>query len=139
MRTLALLFVTCGWMTCAGQQTSAIAARCLERLKLPDYPPLPLMARFQGEVVIDVHVSENLKFNEMEIQGKPHPLLVGAVWKALRKSRFAPACSGQRIRLSFVFLIEGEETKSPRAPTHYVSYPNRFWIVAQPVQFQDQP
>jgi hypothetical protein len=139
MRTLLLFVIASGWINCSGQQTSAVASPCLERMKLPDYPPLPLVARIHGEVLIDVHVSEKLTFSDMEIQGTPHPLLVGAVWEALQNSTFAPKCRGQLIRLVFAFVIEGKETKTPQAASLYFSYPNRFWIVAHPVQPQMQP
>ena len=70
---------------------------------MPDYPPIPYEALIYGELLIDVHVSEKLMFTDMEIQGKPHPLLVGAVWEALRSSTFAPVSwatnqTGIRIR-----------------------------------------
>ncbi len=134
MRRLALLLVASGWMICSGQQASAVASPCLERLKLPDYPRLPLMAGIQGEVLIDVRVSEKRTATDMEIQGKPHPLLITPVLEALRNSTFAAACRGQLIRLEFSFVVEGEETKTPQSPALYISYPNRFWVVAHPVK-----
>lgn len=134
MRRLVLLFVASGWLICSGQQTNAVTSPCLERLKLPDYPRVPLTARIQGEVLIDVRVSEKLTAADMEIQGKPHPLLITPVLEALRKSTFAAVSRGQLIRLEFAFVVEGDETKTPQSPALYISYPNRFWIVAHPVQ-----
>jgi hypothetical protein len=136
MKTLVLLLASSGWFLCTGQQAGPIASQCLERLSLPDYPPLGVAARPTGDVIVEVRISDPLASADVKIEGKPHPVLFKAVWEALRASTFAASCRWQRLKLAFTFAIEGDAVENRQPPKVFLGYPNRFWIVTPPVRIQ---
>lgn len=110
---------------------------CLERLKLPEYPPLAIQAQISGEIKVVAKLNENSATETVEvIDGDPHPILYGAVLDALRQSTFVEACHGRAVKMVFRFALEDSVVDSRRPSKLYFGHPNRFWIVSQPVRYQ---
>jgi len=63
----------------------------------PDYPLEALRQRFEGTVLLRVHVAANGRVAEVEIlDSSGHPILDAAAVRAIRSWRFAPATRGGR-------------------------------------------
>jgi len=130
-----LLIFGLGYGLAADQeQDQSNRAHCLQRLRAPDYPPLAVQARLSGEVTADISLDQAGKVVGVEFVGKPHPLLVRSVGKAVESSTFAPMCEGQKITLLFSFVIDGQGTNYRSTPLVSFGFPNRIWIVSAPLE-----
>jgi hypothetical protein len=109
---------------------------CVERVRLPEYPLLGLQARISGDVRTVVHLNQRGAVDSIDAEQESHSLLYDAVSKALRDSSFAAGCHDRAVTLVFRFVLEREGTDTSRPPKLYFGYPNVFWIVGKPINWQ---
>lgn len=115
---------------------------CLERLEMPDYPPLPRQARIQGIQTVKMLLSEQATVRTVEssLQSSSRLLdlaktaFIKSAEKALKNSRFSKACGGKTITLVFHYEFRQDEDKSLFA----FEPPNHFWIRAGPFYFMPE-
>ena len=108
---------------------------CVERLEIPDYPPLARMARIQVMQTVKVLLSDQAATQSIEqsLQGKVVKLdgsFKEGAEKALRNSRFSKTCAGKTITLVFHYEIRDDSNKSS---LFGFGPPNHFWIRYGPV------
>jgi hypothetical protein len=113
---------------------------CLERLEIPNYPPLAGQARIPAIQIVKVLLSDQATIQNVE-QSLPvqafnrESLFKEGVEKALRNSRFSKSCGGKTITLVFHYEIrEDDKNKSLYA----FGPPNHFWIRYGPVYVMPQ-
>jgi hypothetical protein len=111
---------------------------CLERLEIPEYPPLPRQARIQAIQTVRVLLSDEATVQNIEsiVQGN-HPTVEkdfkqGAE-KALENSRFSKTCGGKTITLVFHYELRDDPNTSS---LFAFGPPNHFWIRYGPVYVQ---
>ncbi len=66
--------------------------QCVERLEMPQYPPLAKQARIAGTVTAVVAIASD---GAAKTTARGHALLTPAVEGAIRASKFHEACGGQ--------------------------------------------
>jgi hypothetical protein len=108
---------------------------CLERLEIPDYPPLPRQARIQTIQTIKVLLSDQATVQSIEqsLQGKVvklDQLFKEGAERALKNSRFSKTCGGKTIMLVFHYEIRDDPNRSS---LFAFGPPNHFWIRYGPV------
>jgi hypothetical protein len=108
---------------------------CLERLEIPDYPPLARMAQIQVIQTLKVLLSDQVTVENVEqsLQGKAFNLdrsFQEGAEKALKNSRFSKTCGRKTVTLVFHYeLRDDANTLSLFA----FGPPNHFWIRYGPV------
>jgi hypothetical protein len=108
---------------------------CLERLEVPDYPPLPRTAQIQAVQTIKVVLSDQATVQDVEssLQGK-HPNVEKdfkeSAEKALKNSRFSKTCGGKTVALVFHYEFRDDPNKSS---LFAFGPPNNFWIRYGPI------
>jgi hypothetical protein len=117
----------------AGPAESPSNIGCLERLEMPDYPPLPRAASIQGTQTVKVLLSEQATVQAVEGSLETRSTGVERYFKesaekALKKSRFSKTCGGKTITLVFHYELREDDSKSLFA----FQPPNQFWIRAGP-------
>ena len=118
-----------------GPAESPSNIECLERLEIPDYPPLPRTARIQVIQTVKVLLSDQATVQNIEssIQGKAigveKDFKQGAE-KALKNSLFSKTCGGKAILLVFHYEIRDDPNRSS---LFAFGPPNHFWIRYGPV------
>jgi hypothetical protein len=123
----------------AGPVESPSNIECLERLEMPDYPPLPRTARIQGIQTVKVLLSDQATAQTVEssLQGKSTGIekdFKESAEKALKNSRFSKTCGGKTITLVFHYEIREDSNKSLFA----FAPPNHFWIRFEPPYVQPE-
>jgi len=118
-----------------GPAESPSNIECLERLEIPDYPPLARQAHIQVMQTVKVLLSGHAAVQNIEssLQGK-HPTVdkdfkEGAE-KALKNSRFSKTCGGKTVALVFHYEIRDDPNRSS---LFAFGPPNHFWIRYGPV------
>jgi Gram-negative bacterial TonB protein C-terminal len=137
MRLLAIFAFMCAWNASA-QPNQAVESNmsCVERLELPLYPPLANAARIRGTVTAIVTVSPDGTVQKTIAEVGAHRLLVPAVEKSVRASKFSKTCGGKSVRLVFNFVL-AEELDPDKLPQRVsFSYPNQFSISVPPRMLQ---
>jgi len=117
----------------AGSAESLSNIECLDRLEIPDYPPLPRAASIQGTQAVKVFLSEHAAVLAVESSipargAATQKAFKESAEKAVKKSRFSKTCGGKTIALVFHYEIREDENKSLFA----FEPPNHFWIRAGP-------
>src|SRR5579862_654562 len=121
MRLALLSFALLGT---AWAQDSESNMSCVERLEMPQYPPLPRQARISGSVTATASLGST---GVVETKTVGHPLLADAVTKAVAGSAFLKSCAGKSVIVIYDFEID--TTEQSNAPTKLsFSYPNQFRI-----------
>lgn len=115
-----------------GVADSPSGIECLERLEVPNYPPLPRQARIQGTLTVRVQLSDQGTVKSVEsafkgISGRTNALFEADAEKAMRDSRFSKACTNRRVTLIFHF-----EFRETEGPLFAFGPPNEFWVRATP-------
>jgi hypothetical protein len=119
----------------AGPAESRSNVECLERLEIPDYPPLPRQARIQAMQTVKVLLSDHgtVQHIESSLQTK-HPTVekdfTDGAEKALKNSRFSRSCGGKTITLVFHYEMRDDPNRSS---LFAFGPPNHFWIRYGPV------
>ena len=118
-----------------GPQESPSNIECLERLEIPDYPPLARSARIEVTQTVKVLLSAQATTQSIEqtLQGKVvklDGLFKEGVEKALKNSRFSKTCGGRTVTLVFHYEIRAEPNRSS---LFGFGPPNHFWIRYGPV------
>jgi hypothetical protein len=108
---------------------------CLERLEVPDYPPLPRTASIQAVQTVKVHLSDQATVQNVEssLQGKVINLekdFKDAAQKSLKNSRFSKTCGGKTLTLVFHYEMRDDPNQSS---LFAFGPPNHFWIRYGPV------
>ncbi len=114
---------------------------CLERLEIPDYPPIARQARIQVTQTVNVLLSDQATVQKVEqsLQGQAaSPKAVNLVdrffqegaEKALENSRFSKTCGGRTITLVFHYELRDDPNTSS---LFGFGPPNHFWIRYGPV------
>ena len=108
---------------------------CLERLEIPDYPPLARSARIQVIQTVKVLLSDQATIQNIEqsLQGKVvklDRLFKDSAEKALKNSQFSKTCGGKTIMLVFHYEIRDDPNRSS---LFAFGPPNHFWIRYGPV------
>jgi periplasmic protein TonB len=85
--------------------TSTIeAAKLISRVR-PEYPPLAIQARIQGNVVLHAVISKDGAVSELQVLSG-HPLLVNAAVAAVRQWRYSPTLlSGQSVEVETTITV----------------------------------
>jgi len=115
-----------------GPAASPTNIECVERLEIPDYPPLPRTASIQATQTVKVLLSDQATGQRIEtsLQGK-HPTVEkdfkDGAEKALKNSRFLKTCGGKTISLIFHYELRADDNKSS---LFAFGPPNHFWIRA---------
>src|SRR5271170_984122 len=89
-----------------GPAESPSNIECLERLEIPDYPPLARQARVQNIQTVKVLLNDHATIQSIEqgLQGKLvsfDRLFKEGAEKALKNSQFSKTCGGKTIMLVF--------------------------------------
>jgi hypothetical protein len=118
-----------------GQAESPSNIECLERLEIPDYPPLARQAQIQVIQAVKVLLSDQATVQNVEqtLQGKVVKLdgfFKEGAEKALKSSRFSKTCGGKSVTLVFHYEIRDDPNRS--SPFAFGT-PNHFWIRYGPV------
>jgi len=108
---------------------------CLERLEMPDYPPLPRQVRIQGIQTVKVLLSEQATVQTVESSFQARTTAVEKAFKesaekALKNSRFSKTCGGKTITLVFHYELRDDPNRSS---LFAFEPPNHFWIRYGPV------
>jgi len=104
---------------------------CVERLPMPAYSAQARQARIEGTVTATVLLSPRALIEKIttDFASKTPKItgsLIQSVEDAIREAAFHTYCGDKTITLIFDFKIAGQ-------PAAY-GYPNKFWIVAEPVR-----
>lgn len=135
--TVGLLLVLAPYRAAAqpgsAEDTSNIG--CLERLEMPEYPPLPRAARIQVIQTVEVLLSDQATIQNVEQSLHVRTAEVERSFKegaekALKNSRFSKACGGKTITLVFHYELRDDEKGSS---LFAFGSPNHFWIRYGPV------
>jgi hypothetical protein len=118
-----------------GPTESPSNIECLERLEIPDYPPLPRTALIRAIQTVKVHLSDQATMQNIEssLQGKAISVekdFKEGAEKALRNSRFSKACGGKTITLVFHYELRDDPNRSS---LFAFEPPNHFLIRSGPV------
>ena len=101
---------------------------CVERLEIPQYPPLAYSAAIQGSLTATATVDAT-GVVATKITG--HPLLADAVKTAIAASAFLKSCAGKSVTVVFNFVID--QTYKSSVPMRVsFGYPNQFSISVPP-------
>jgi hypothetical protein len=124
----------------AGPVENPSNIECLERLEMPDYPPLARMARITGIQTVKVLLSDQATVQTVEssAQGKTTAAekdFKESAEKALKNSRFSKTCGGKTITLVFHYEFREDDNKSIFA----FAPPNHFWIRLEPEYLDHAP
>jgi hypothetical protein len=123
--TLAL----CCWPALAqSDQESEPNMSCIERLRLPVYPPLAAAARISGSVTATVVVASD---GSVQTKMAGHSILSPAVDYALRASSFRKSCGTKSVTLVFKFVLSDYHPDGRLQDVSF-GYPNQFWISVLP-------
>ena len=119
----------------AGLAESPSNIGCLERLEMPDYPPLPRQARIQGTQTVRVLLSEQATVQTVESSIQVRTTAVEKAFresaeKALKNSQFVKTCGGKTITLIFHYEYRDDPNRSSLVA---FGPPNHFWIRHGPV------
>jgi len=108
---------------------------CVERLELPQYPPLGKQARIWGTVATTVQLGADGSIEKIAFEptGTKNHVLQAGVEESLRKASLAKNCAGKQI--TFVFNFELRAEGYPQT-TFSFGFPNQFWIIAPETKFQ---
>ena len=107
------------------------AFNCMERLAVPRYPLIARQASLEGTVELEVHLDVEARKVRKSIRSKANPILKEAVDDAAARASFLDHCSGQEIRLLFVFQLELQADPKLYDPGDVVlQSPNRITIKA---------
>lgn len=103
---------------------------CLERLEVPEYPPLARQARIQAIQTVKVLLSDQgtVQAIEHSWQGTAvnvERLFKGGAEKALKDSRFSKTCGGKTVTLVFHYEVREDDKKKS---LFAFGTPNQFWI-----------
>ena len=120
-----------------GPVESPLNIECLERLEVPNYPPLARQARIQVIQTVKVLLSEQAIVQTVasSLQNNSRVLdltkkdFTESAEKAIKISRFSKTCGGKTITL--VFHSELRDDDSTRSLFAFEP-PNHFWIRAGP-------
>ncbi len=107
-------------------QDSDFNMSCVERLEIPQYPPLAHAAVIQGSLTATATLGSD-GVVETKIVG--HPLLTEAVKTAIGASTFRKSCAGKSVTVVFNFVIEKTYNSNARFS---FGFPNQFWISVLP-------
>lgn len=119
----------------SGQSRPVESPSNIERLEIPDYPPLARTARIQVIQTVKVLLSDQATVQNVEqsLQGKA--VIVDRYFqegaeKALKSSRFSKTCGGKTITLVFHYELRDD----PNTSSFFAfGPPNHFWIRYGPV------
>ena len=105
---------------------------CVDRLPMPAYPAAARQGRIEGTVAASVLLSPHASVEKITTDfasktSSATGILIRSVEDAIRAAAFRANCANKTIVLVFDFQIAGLK----RSDSY--GYPNRFWIVAEPV------
>jgi len=132
---LLLMMAPCRVPGQAGPAESPSNIGCLERLEMPDYPPLPRQARIQGIQTVKVLLTEQATVQSVESSIQVRTTVVERAFKesaekALKNSQFSQTCGGKTITLVFHYEYRDDPNRSSLVA---FGPPNHFWIRYGPV------
>ena len=113
---------------------------CLERLELPDYPPLARMVRITSIQTVKILLSAQATMQSIESSAQTKTAATekdfrDSTEKALKNSLFSKTCGGKTVTLVFQYEFRENSDKSLFAFTP----PNHFWIRAELPYVDHQP
>jgi hypothetical protein len=130
LRTAVLLPVLSPLALSQGIPADSTNSSCIEKLKMPIYPPLADKARLSGIVTVSVVLGPDASVQSISseiVSQSRKAIFVSAVEKSIRASLFAQSCGGKTVKLVFQFVL-GDGTLSDHGQDVSFAYPNRFWI-----------
>ncbi len=102
---------------------------CVERLELPRYARLAMLAQIKGNVKVSVRLSSRASVEEMTLEG--HPLFKSSVETSIRRALFHANCGEKIVPLIFEFDIVRNASDDPKETVSFGA-PNKFWITTEP-------
>jgi len=110
-------------------------AACIERLQIPDYPPLAKQAAISGTLTTSVLLStlatvQSISTDAKMARGAGAPILITPVETAVRRATFRPNCGGQTVVMIFHFEFGEAVSYTPKQSVMF-GYPNTLWIVSE--------
>jgi hypothetical protein len=111
---------------------------CVERIAMPVYSPLAQQTRLEGTITASALLSprgtvEKVTTDFSARSSKVTGALIRSVEDAVRGGSFRPGCGGKTVTLIFDFKIAGQPSDNPKQ-TDSFGYPNKFWIVVEPMK-----
>jgi hypothetical protein len=108
---------------------------CIERLEIPEYPPLPRQARIQGIQTVAVHLSEQASVQDVSsnfraTNGLAYTYFSASAEKAMRNSHFSDICRGKTITLIFHYEVDDV---GGTVSSFAFGFPNHFWVRIGPM------
>jgi len=108
---------------------------CIERLQIPDYPRLAIVAAISGTLTTSVLLSpqatvQSISTDAKTARGAGAPLFVAPVETAVRRATFRPNCGGRTVVMVFHFEFGETVSYTPKQSVVF-GYPNTFWIVSE--------
>lgn len=97
----------------------------------PGYPRLAWFAQLQGTVQVDVEVGPEGKVLSAVATGA-HNLLERAAEENIRDWLFASGDSISRLKMTFIYKLEGQREHEPSPPKVIFDLPDKVTIVARP-------
>jgi len=123
----------------AGPVESPSNIECLERLEMPDFPPVPRAAHIQSIQTVKVLLSDQATVRTVEssVQGSigTEKYFKESAEKTLKNSRFSKTCGGKTITLVFHYEFREDSDKSLSA----FAPPNHLWIRVDLEYIDHQP
>jgi len=110
---------------------------CVERLRMPAYPPLDRQAQVEATITASVLLSPKPTVQQQvttQFKSKTQraaAILMPTVEKAIQEAGFRSDCTGKTVVLIFDFKVAGPASSNPKQSVSY-GYPNKFWIVTEP-------
>jgi hypothetical protein len=110
-------------------------ASCIERIEMPQYPPLATAAKAEGTVTARVLLGSQGRVQEIKTDpdltyASDEELLVSPVENAVRQSVFHSNCSGKTVTVVFRFWLIGNLSDHPNQSVSFTA-PNIFWITSE--------
>ena len=126
MKTLVINVLCAVSISCA-----AADGVCIRHLVAPVYPPLPLQARIQGSVVLDLIIAADGEVTSVSASGA-HRMLQKAAEENIRTWMFCGALAAQNIRITYSYKLENEARYPVPPPKIIFDLPEKVEIVSYP-------
>ena len=136
LKTALLVFVVSPLALSQSTTADDTNASCIEKLQIPNYPPLARHARLSGTFTTTVVIGPDATVQSISSEmvakfSQSKGIFIPAIERSLRSSVFARRCGGNTVKLVFQFVL-GDGEPSDHGQEVSFAYPNRFWISVPP-------
>ena len=131
MRRYRLFTSLVFFIACIGSAFAEDLSRCVSSLVLPTSNVFSRNSAVGGIVTADVTIGEDGGLSRLDLDGPTYGLKA-EVEVHLTQSKFAVACAGRKVRMTFEYKLEGERTYDVVPPRIIFRPPLSFTIVVRP-------